>query len=328
MKKRYKVLLLILLFVAVLFVSNNAFAAECIKGEREYVSCGTGANKATGIPAFLPPITSFLVALLQVAIPVVLIIAGILEMIKAIVAGNPDQVSKSKNKLIKKFVAALIAFFVITLLTTVVKMTAESNEKATFVACMSCFLNNDCNNDCSSYVSSNGEVTYKNECGQYTKDDCPASDDWGNTCSVVDNKCTISGHNNCSNYAVDECEENYGPSGFKCTLDGTGFCHESRTRKTCESYSKEECWGSHDAEGRPCGQNIDGSCFTKYCDGFDASTCPATSGIYKCKPAGNGCVADGYASCSSYTTETDCKGATDQNGKACSFVNGSCQATN
>ena len=155
MKK--KITKLSLLFLTLILAFNNVYAKECVEGEREYVYCGSGADKVTGIPKSIPEITSFIVTFLQIIIPVILIIMGMIEMVKAIVDGNPDNISKSKGKLIKKFIAAIIAFFVVTLSTTAIELIAFNNEKSTFVSCMDCYLNNNCVRDCDTTTTSSGK---------------------------------------------------------------------------------------------------------------------------------------------------------------------------
>lgn len=207
MKKKY--LSFAILFLGVLLITNNVLAYECSE-QLKYVSCGTGANAVKGIPVIIPQSISFIVTLLKIAIPVVLIISGTIDMFKAIYSGNSETINKNKTKLVKKFVGALMAFLIITMTTNVVKLIAESNEKSTFASCMSCYLNNKCQSDCSdSYgcekyqtegdcksgkssqgdacVWKNGACGLKQSCSMYGKNTCPKKDDYGNNCAVRNN---------------------------------------------------------------------------------------------------------------------------------------------
>ena len=143
MKKKIN---LALLFSICLLVTNSVLAYTCPNG-LEYVGCGSGSNAVTGIPVAVPQLISFSITLMKVIIPVALIITGTIEMFKSIIAGNPDNIPKGKKKIINKFVAALLAFFVISFTTNIVKLIARSNEKSTIASCLSCYLNNKCTND-------------------------------------------------------------------------------------------------------------------------------------------------------------------------------------
>ena len=142
MKK--KNLILIFVFVLTLLVFNDVFAFQCENGQ-DYVACGTGVNAVTGIPTFVPRLISFAIALMRVLIPVILIITGTIEMFKSIISGNQDNIAKGKKKIIGKFVGALLAFFVISFVTNIVKLIARGDEKSVAKACFNCFLNNRCN---------------------------------------------------------------------------------------------------------------------------------------------------------------------------------------
>lgn len=181
MKKKIVYLLILL----TIFISENAYAAETL----EYVKCGYGTDASTGIPAFIPYATSLIVTLLQILIPIILIVTGMIEMTKATSSGNPDNVAKGKTKLIKKFIAALFAFLMISFTTNIIKLVANKTERGTFVACMSCYLNNDCQKDTGDSDTASGSS--KHECGYYSISTCPTVDDYGNTCIKKENGCYI-----------------------------------------------------------------------------------------------------------------------------------------
>ena len=175
MKK--KNLLLIFVFVLTLLVFNDVFAFKCDNGQ-DYVACGYGVNAVTGIPAFVPRLTAFAIALMRVLIPVILIITGTIEMFKSIISGNQDNIPKGKKKIIGKFVGALLAFFVISFVTNIVKLIARGDEKNVAKACFNCFLNNKCTD---SEFACQGTLEAKKEyidnssgvCSSYSESDCP-----------------------------------------------------------------------------------------------------------------------------------------------------------
>lgn len=153
MKKKIN---LVFLFSICLFATTTVLAYKC-PNNLDYVGCGSGVNGVTGIPAIVPRLVSFAINLMKVIIPVSLIITGTIEMFKSIIAGNPDNIPKGKKKIINKFVAALLAFFIISFTTNIVKLIAKKNERSTLAACLSCYLNNNCNDDISACTDVNDQ---------------------------------------------------------------------------------------------------------------------------------------------------------------------------
>lgn len=117
--------------------ADGAGAGNTIEAtETNYVSCGS----ATGIPAPIPMLTSVGYTLLIVATPIILIIFSIVALVKAITAGNADEINKAKNKLIKKFITTAIVYFVAGIVQFVITKAADGSEKGTISSCLSCFL--------------------------------------------------------------------------------------------------------------------------------------------------------------------------------------------
>lgn len=131
MKKITRVLFLVMLSF---LLTSPVYAIEAT--ETSYVSCGS----ATGIPAPIPMLTSVAYTLLIVATPIILIIFSIVALVKAITAGNADEINKAKNKLIKKFITTAIVYFIAGIVQFVVTRAADASEKGTISSCLSCFL--------------------------------------------------------------------------------------------------------------------------------------------------------------------------------------------
>ena len=143
MKKR--TIILAILFVALMSISTTVLAFKCDGDSNlDYVACGSGSHMVTGIPAFVPRLISIAIALMRVIIPVALIITGTIEMFKSIISGNPDNIAKCRKRVINKYVGALLAFFIISFVTNIIKLISRSNEKSTVASCFNCYLNNKC----------------------------------------------------------------------------------------------------------------------------------------------------------------------------------------
>lgn len=178
--KKKKILVLLMIFVAIVLVASPVLAYKCggAKSNLDYVSCGRGNSMVTGIPSFIPRLISFAVMLMRILIPVVLIVTATIEMFKSIISGNPDNIAKCRKRVISKYIGALLAFFIISFVTNIVKLIARSNEKSTVAACFNCYLNNKCEDSeaaCGG-VGKEDEVN-TNEESKTTADDNPSGID-------------------------------------------------------------------------------------------------------------------------------------------------------
>lgn len=114
-----------------------------------YVACGDIKD----IPYQVPGLISFLVNLLKIATPIILIIVSIVSLLKALAATNEDEIKKAQKSLIRKIVAAVLVFFVISIVQFVIFIVADDTTGSNYnnltevdnlSDCLNCFLNNDC----------------------------------------------------------------------------------------------------------------------------------------------------------------------------------------
>ena len=120
--------------------NENEYGGYCNVDNLQYVQCGD----AFDIPKQLPSLISLLVNLLKIATPIILIMISIITLFKAITASKEDEIKKAQSSLIKKIIAAVMVFFVISIVQFVVSKVADSADQGGLESCFSCFLNNDC----------------------------------------------------------------------------------------------------------------------------------------------------------------------------------------
>ena len=118
-----------------------------------YVACGKGVSlskcgetRGSGtydIPVIIPKLTSFAVNALKIVTPIILIIVGMIQIVKAVASSKEDEIKKAQGGLIKKIIIAVLIFFVIAIVQFVINRVAD-DEQASVSSCMKCFLNNDC----------------------------------------------------------------------------------------------------------------------------------------------------------------------------------------
>ena len=105
------------------------------------VSCGP----ITNIPAKVPEIFSLLILLFEIAVPVILVIFGMIDLSKGVMSQKEDEIKKGQQSFIKRLIAGALIFFVVALVKLLVGVVGGSTgNKTGIVACMNCFLNGEC----------------------------------------------------------------------------------------------------------------------------------------------------------------------------------------
>lgn len=131
----------------------NSEHKMCSVNGNAYLSCGD----AKDIPPVVPELMSYAVNLLKIVTPIILIIVGIIELVKAVASTNEDSMKKAQSKLIKKVIAAVMVFFVITIVQFIILKVADSSDAGSIKSCLKCFLNG--TDDCDSIYVKDGYGT-------------------------------------------------------------------------------------------------------------------------------------------------------------------------
>lgn len=128
-KKILFIILTLMLFIPIL----NIYAAT------SKVYCGN----ITGIPRKIPELTSYAMTLVQIAVPIIFVIVGSLDLFKGLTSQKDDEIKKGQQAFVKRLVIAVLIFFVVVIVKLVISVVAESSN-ANIVECMDCFLSNGC----------------------------------------------------------------------------------------------------------------------------------------------------------------------------------------
>ncbi len=100
-------------------------------------TCGALGTSFSG---YFPYVVHTAVVIIKIAIPILLIIFGMLDLGKAVVASKEDEIKKGQQTFVKRLVAAVLVFFVVLIVQIVVKF-ASASEGTTVINCMNCFIN-------------------------------------------------------------------------------------------------------------------------------------------------------------------------------------------
>lgn len=120
---------------------ENVDDIYCRHGAENIISCGNLGkfNKK------LPEISSWLITLLQVAVPVILIIMGVIDFVKSLSSQKDDEIKKNQQTFVKRVITAVIIFFVVVVVKLLVSLVSSGQtEKESIVKCIDCFISNKC----------------------------------------------------------------------------------------------------------------------------------------------------------------------------------------
>lgn len=144
MKKSTKIIFLFILgMMLFMFLADNAIAANEWLVSSDPVSCGNINN----IPKRIPEFFSSLINIVQVIVPVLLVLFGVLDLIKGMMSQKEDEIKKGQQALIKRLIIGIIVFLIIILVKFLVSALAEgTNNKNNIIDCIDCFVSGSCLN--------------------------------------------------------------------------------------------------------------------------------------------------------------------------------------
>jgi hypothetical protein len=87
----------------------------------------------------IPNTVHKIILLIQIAVPILLVIFGMMDMMKGIMAQKDDEIKKGQQTFVKRLLAAVLVFFVVSIVKLVVNFVADNDDDIT--SCMNYFLN-------------------------------------------------------------------------------------------------------------------------------------------------------------------------------------------
>ncbi len=127
MKK--KVLLFVVLLICVLYVPT-VFGAD-IKGCEPLLD-------GVKIDVKIANTVHTIITVIKVAIPVLLVIFGMLDLFKGITAQKEDEIKKGQQIFVKRLISAAVVFFVFSIVQLIVSFVSDDEG---IMTCASCFIN-------------------------------------------------------------------------------------------------------------------------------------------------------------------------------------------
>ena len=226
MKKIFKISFL----MSLLFLGMTNISAL----ERTCVKCGN----AIEIPALLPVFVSRLILLIQIVIPIILIVTGLIRYTKAVMSGDDKVIKETNSSFIRSIIAAVLVFIVISIVKTAFTLfdQADTEGSGATNSCVSCFITGDCNKTvCTARDGSkdshkkddNGNIIPFKGCSDYsiTSEGCPAVAEDGLPCKTVktENSSVPYCMKACSVLSMSECQKR-----DDCQVNGPSSCKDKK----------------------------------------------------------------------------------------------------
>lgn len=84
-----------------------------------------------------------IILVIQIVIPVLLVVFGSIDFLKAIIAQKDDEIKKGQQTFIKRLIAGIIVFFIIAIVRLVIGFVAgdDDKQKTNILDCFNCFMN-------------------------------------------------------------------------------------------------------------------------------------------------------------------------------------------
>ena len=102
------------------------------------VSCG---GMIEGMSSQLPYLVSLVINIIKFGVLIVLVIVGMLDLFKAVMAQKEDEIKKAEQTFLKRLIAGVLVFFVVAIVQFVFKVTTDESENAGIWECFNCFVN-------------------------------------------------------------------------------------------------------------------------------------------------------------------------------------------
>lgn len=95
------------------------------------------------IDEMIPDLISMAINIIKVVVPVLLVIFGMIDLGKAVVAQKEDEIKKGQATFFKRLLAAAIVFFVIMVVQIILGIIAPANrdKNESIISCFNCLIN-------------------------------------------------------------------------------------------------------------------------------------------------------------------------------------------
>lgn len=106
--------------------------------EDSIVSCGPDLIK--DIPSLIPSTIHIIYLILQMVVPVILVVLGVIDFVKALTSQKDDEIKKGQKTFISRLIAGVLVFFIFSIVKLVISLVADNDKSAKIINCVDCFI--------------------------------------------------------------------------------------------------------------------------------------------------------------------------------------------
>lgn len=104
-----------------------------------------GTSGEAGIPEGIGNVVHLIVIAIQIVVPILLIIWGMIDFAKAIIGQDEDKIKAGQKTFIKRLIAAVVVFLIVTIVQLAITLAAsvggEGNDAGTVWGCAKSLIN-------------------------------------------------------------------------------------------------------------------------------------------------------------------------------------------
>lgn len=130
------------------FLTSPEQVEECIRINcRDSTSSNTYSKIVCGdtdVPYIAAQVTSTIITILKIATPVIIIIFGMIDLVKAVIAQKEDDISKGGKTFLKRTIIGVCVFLVFVFVQLIIGLVAPQDDNVNMWNCVDCFVNNNC----------------------------------------------------------------------------------------------------------------------------------------------------------------------------------------
>ena len=102
----------------------------------EYIACGEDKK----FPLAAAQVISIFMIIVKIVVPILLVVSGMIAFLKVTFSGNvEDEMKKAKSKLVNSIIAAVVIFFIMSIVNFAISLVAGNNSDT--MNCVSCVFN-------------------------------------------------------------------------------------------------------------------------------------------------------------------------------------------
>lgn len=96
------------------------------------------------IPYITAQVTSTVINILKIVTPIIIIIFGMIDLVKAVMAQKEDDINKGRKTFVRRLLLGAFVFLVFVFVEVIIGLVAPKNENTNMWNCVDCFVNGNC----------------------------------------------------------------------------------------------------------------------------------------------------------------------------------------